>query len=835
MLMGDKYIAWLSNLSKKDLSLAGGKGANLGEMSQAKFPVPGAFVVTTKAFHYFIKETKIQDQINEILRKVDVDESEDLMKKAEEIRGIITSTEIPEDLKKEIIEAYDNFNIDLDALKDSPGALAILKSSREPIFVSVRSSSTAEDLENASFAGQQKSFLNIKGNQNLLDKVKEVFASIFTARSIYYRKKKGFESFVGIAVIVQEMINADKSGVMFSNHPVKNNKEILIEAVFGLGEGIVSGKISPDQYLVSRDLEIMKESITDKKIAIIRTAGGLTKVKQLTPEKSKERILKTYEIKQLAEYALKLEEHYKKPQDIEFSIEGENIYILQTRPITALKEKEGGETELEGRILTEGLAASPGVASGKVKIINSMDDLSKIREGNILVTKMTNPDMVISMQKASAIVTSEGGVTAHAAIVSREMGIPAVVGTRNALEVLEDDMEITVDGSNGKVFSGLAKNKKIEILPIVETKTKIKVLVDLPEYAERSAKTNANGVGLVRLEGIIASDGKHPLAYEKENKLDEYKEMLKKGLEKIANTFIGKPIWVRSSDIRSDEYSNLEGAPKKIEKNPMLGDHGIRFSLKHPGIFKAELKAIQELANKGHKFGVMFPQIISIEEIRKAKEIFKELNISNVQFGVMIETPAATILIKDICEEKIDFISFGTNDLTQYTLAIDRGNEEVQYLYNELNWAVLKQISRVIRECKKHNIETSICGQAGSNKEVVKFLVKQGIDSISVNADVAKEISEVVKSLEEEKGERKEQIENIDNKESLKEEIKERQTIEQERIKERESQVTVEDLKEENSEPTSDVEVIHKEEPTSDVEITNHEEEIDNKKENIFT
>ena len=835
MLMGDKYIAWLSNLSKKDLSLAGGKGANLGEMSQAKFPVPGAFVVTTKAFHYFIKETKIKDQINEILRKVDVDESEDLMKKAEEIREVITSTEIPEDLKKEIIEAYDNFNIDLDALKDSPGALAILKSSREPIFVSVRSSSTAEDLENASFAGQQKSFLNIKGNQNLLDKVKEVFASIFTARSIYYRKKKGFESFVGIAVIVQEMINADKSGVMFSNHPVKNNKEILIEAVFGLGEGIVSGKISPDQYLVSRDLEIMKESITDKKIAIIRTAGGLTKVKQLTPEKSKERILKTYEIKQLAEYALKLEEHYKKPQDIEFSIEGENIYILQTRPITALKEKEGGETELEGRILTEGLAASPGVASGKVKIINSMDDLSKIREGNILVTKMTNPDMVISMQKASAIVTSEGGVTAHAAIVSREMGIPAVVGTRNALEVLEDDMEITVDGSNGKVFSGLAKNKKIEILPIVETKTKIKVLVDLPEYAERSAKTNANGVGLVRLEGIIASDGKHPLAYEKENKLDEYKEMLKKGLEKIANTFIGKPIWVRSSDIRSDEYSNLEGAPKKIEKNPMLGDHGIRFSLKHPGIFKAELKAIQELANKGHKFGVMFPQIISIEEIRKAKEIFKELNISNVQFGVMIETPAATILIKDICEEKIDFISFGTNDLTQYTLAIDRGNEEVQYLYNELNWAVLKQISRVIRECKKHNIETSICGQAGSNKEVVKFLVKQGIDSISVNADVAKEISEVVKSLEEEKGERKEQIENIDNKESLKEEIEERQTIEQERIKERESQVTVEDLKEENSEPTSDVEVIHKEEPTSDVEITNHEEEIDNKKENIFT
>ena len=787
--MGDKYITWLSNLSKKDIGLAGGKGANLGEMWGSKFPVPQAFIVTTDAFNFFLKETKIKDEIIELLKKIDVDKTEDLSKKSEEIRDIIIRAKMPERLEKEILEAYDHLNISLDDLRSSPGALAILRSSRDSVFVSVRSSATAEDLKDASFAGQQDSFLNVKGNPELIEKVKRVFASIFTSRSIYYRKKKGFEDLVGIAAIVQKMINADKSGVMFSKHPVKNNDEILIEAVFGLGEGIVSGKIKPDNYIINKNLEIKEEKISDKKVAIIRTSGGQTKTIQLTPEKSNQKVLKTYEMKQLAEYAIKLENHYEKPQDIEFAIENENIFILQTRPITTLKENSSEEKtiDLEGQILTEGSPASPGVVSGIVRIIHSMSDLNKIKEGDILVTTMTNPDMVVSMQKAAAIVTSEGGVTAHAAIVSREMGIPAIVGAQDALDVLQEGMEITVDGSNGRVYAGIVENKKIEILPIVKTKTKIKVLVDLPKFAERAAKTKADGVGLVRLEGLIAISGKHPLAYEKENNLDEYKEMLKKGLLEIANKFIGKPIWVRTSDIRSDEYSHLKGAPKEIEKNPMLGDHGIRFSLKHPKILKAELQAIKELSDKNHKFGVMFPQIISIDEIKKAKEIFKELKMDNVQFGIMIETPAASILIKDICEEKIDFISFGTNDLTQYTLAIDRGNENVQDIYNEMNLSVLKQITRVIRECKKHGVETSICGQAGSKKEMVEFLVKHGIDSISVNADVAKEISEFIRDLENAKKEtkephdqskkpyKKEEIEQIDNIASIQKEVQEKE------------------------------------------------------------
>ncbi len=746
--MGEIFIKWLSELSKMDVPLAGGKGANLGEMYNAKFPVPQAFIVTTKAFFYFLKKTNIEENIKELLSRIKVDDTADLQMKAKEIREIIIKTEIPKDLEQVILEAYDHFNIDLNSMKDSPGALAILRSSREAVFVSVRSSATAEDLGDASFAGQQESFINVKGNPELIENIKRVFASIFTARSIYYRKKKGFDPLVGIAAVVQKMINSDKSGVMFSKHPVTGSENILIESVWGQGEGIVSGKIKPDQHVLNQDLEILEEVISDKKLAIVRTAGGQTKTVQLTEERSKMKVLKTYELKQLAEFAIKLEKHYDKPQDIEFAIESDNIYILQTRPITTLNNKKEVQ-DIDGHLLTQGLAASPGVASGIVKIINSMDDLDKIKQGDVLVTTMTNPDMVVAMQRAAAIVTSEGGVTAHAAIVSREMGIPAIVGAQNALDVLDDGMEITVDGFNGKVFSGIAENRSVVIKPIVDTKIDIKVMIDLPKFAERAAKTKADGIGLIRLEGLIASNQKHPLAYEAEDNLEGYKDMLKDGLKEIAEQFIGKPIWIRASDIRSDEYANLQGAPKEIERNPMLGFHGIRFSLKHIDILKAELLAIKELAGQGHKFGIMFPQVISIDEVKQTKKIFEEVGcIDKVEFGVMIETPAAAILIKDICEIGIDFISFGTNDLTQYTLAIDRGNEDVQYIYDEMNWAVLKQISRVIRECKKQGVKTSICGQAGSKPEMVKFLVKAGIDSISVNADAAYDISLLVQRLE---------------------------------------------------------------------------------------
>ncbi|MBX4212427.1 hypothetical protein KW787_03175, partial [Candidatus Pacearchaeota archaeon] len=357
----------------------------------------------------------------------------------------------------------------------------------------------------------------------------------------------------------------------------------------------------------------------------------------------------------------------------------------------------------------------------------------------------------IAMERASAIVTNEGGITSHAAIVSREMGIPAVVGTGNATEALQDGQLITVDGNTGRVLGGKGESKAVEILPIVPTKTKIKVIVDIPEYAERAALSKATAVGLVRLEGIIGKSGKHPLYYVKHNKLNDYVEVIAHGLSIIAKSF--KEMWVRTSDIRSDEYKNLESAPKEVEGNPMLGDHGVRYSLKHPEIVKAEIQGAFKVAKDfpDKKIGIMIPQVISVDEVRRTKEIAREIGIpGNVTIGIMVETPAAVQIINDLCEEGINFISFGTNDLTQYTLAIDRNNTEVQDLYTEMHPAVLNSLRYVIRRCKKYGVETSLCGQAGSREDMARFLVGEGIDSISVNADAAFKVSSLIAQLEQE-------------------------------------------------------------------------------------
>jgi len=355
------------------------------------------------------------------------------------------------------------------------------------------------------------------------------------------------------------------------------------------------------------------------------------------------------------------------------------------------------------------------------------------------------------MQKSVAIITDEGGMTSHASIVSREMGIPAIVGTVNATSVLKDGMKVTVDGSHGKVYEGeVAETQQVEIKPAVEVnKIKLKLIVDLPEFAERAAESGIDSIGLTRIEGIIASMNKHPLKYEKDSDLENYTKLLSEGIEKISKFF--KSMWIRASDIRSDEYSSLEGAPEK-EINPMLGLHGTRFLLKHPKILQAELLAIKKVAEKypDKKFGIMFPQIILLSEVKELKKYFNKIKTENMEFGVMIETPASVQIIEDICLEGVDFISFGTNDLTQFTLAVDRGEDEVQYLYDELNPAILSQIKKVIEVCKKNQVEVSICGQSGSNLKMVEFLFKNKIDSISLNADAAFDVSSLIKKMESE-------------------------------------------------------------------------------------
>jgi len=677
---------------------------------------------------------------------------------------MIIGAGMPADLEEEIIEAYDILDVDKPSSGHNikQGALDILRNSHEPPFVAVRSSATTEDLADASFAGQQESFLSVKGNKMLIEKVKACFASLFTARAIYYRKKKGFEDAgAQLAVVVQKMINSQKSGVMFTQNPIKNDNMIVIEGVWGLGEGIVSGQIVPDHYTLTRDFEIKDITVNEKKIAIVRTSSGQMTSVALKPERANQQVLSGHEIKKLAQYGVQLEEHYKKPQDIEFAIADNEVFIVQSRPITTKVRDD--TREVQGNVLLSGLSASPGVGSGTVKIVHSIEELEKVQQGDVLVTEMTNPDMVVAMQRASAIVTDEGGVTSHAAIISREMGIPCVVGTRTATSSLKEGQVITVDGFTGRIFEGKAQEKHVEILPIEKTRTKIKVIVDLPDYATRAALTGASSVGLVRLEGIIGTSGKHPVWYIKQGKLKDYISSLVAGLKKIASPF--NEIWVRTSDIRSDEYVHLEGAPQTKEGNPMLGNHGIRFHMKNIDLLEAELEAIKELADEfpDKIFGVMMPQVISVEEVRETKKIMQNIKMpENIKLGIMVETPAAVQIINELCEEGISFVSFGTNDLTQYTLAIDRNNPEVQDLYNEMNPAVLNSISYVIRRCRKYGVETSICGQAGSREEMAEFLVKEGIDSISVNADAAQAVSALVSKIEKQHGRIAEDSENIE-------------------------------------------------------------------------
>ena len=774
------FVKWFSELNKDSGSIAGGKGANLAEIYNMKIKVPPGFVITAQAYDYLIEKAGIKEKIQNILSQINYENTKELDDKTKEIRDLIVRAEISKEMQEEILEAYEL--LDTNSIKNVRGTvLEILKSS-EPIFVAVRSSATTEDLADASFAGQQETFLNVKGKSELLINIKKCFASLFTPRATYYRHKKGFEhTKTSLAIVIQRMVDSDKSGVIFSKDPTNRSEDIIIEAVFGLGEGIVSGKITPDKYVLSRELEILDKKIADKKIAITRNAAGGQEVVRLKEEKSRQQVLKEYEIKKLAEISLKLEYHYKKPQDIEFAIEGEEIFIVQTRAVTTIG-KRIEEGKIEGEVILTGLGASPGIASGKIKIVRDMVDLEQIKSGDVLVTKMTNPDMVVSMQKSVAIVTDEGGLTSHAAIVSREMGIPAVVGTREATTKLKEGEIITVDGSTGKVYKGkVSETKQKEILPVTtHTRTKIKVIVDMPNFAERASRSGIRQVGLTRIEGIIAESGKHPNYFLKNNQMQDYEDIIFKGISGIAKFF--DELWVRTSDIRTDEFHNLEGSPGITELNPMLGMHGIRYGIKNPKVLKAELKALKRVSSSGKKIGIMMPQIISVEEVYKVKEFLKEINFSDVKLGIMVETPASVQLIKEFCETGIKFISFGTNDLTQYILAVDRGNEEVQDLYNEMHPAVLYQLEFVIRVCKRNNVETSVCGQAGSRKEMVKFLVEKGIDSISINADMAKEISDYIAEIEKQIGEEPRQYQKKETEEFLKPQtvIPEEQSIEEE-------------------------------------------------------
>lgn len=751
--MSMEYVEFFEELKKEDVDIAGGKGANLGELTQAGIPVPPGFVITSATYQRFMDETGITQEILDILDALDVNNNKELQESAREIIRIITETPIPDEISSLIIEAYN-------ALCHRIG--------KENAFVAVRSSATAEDLPEASFAGQQDTYLNVKGPEDLIKYVRKCWASLFGARAIFYREENNFDhSKVYIAVVVQEMVDAEKAGVMFTVHPSTGEEKILIEGAWGLGEGVVSGTVTPDTYWLDKATgELLQKQVSEKKTMFQKKSEDGQTVQIPVPDDLKNKqVLDEAELAQLVELGKKIQEHYQFPQDTEWAIEDEKIYMLQSRPVTTLDMSTAqGEDIAEGErtVITKGLGASPGMAAGTVKIINTTDELDKVQEGDILVTVMTTPDMVPAMKRANGIITDEGGVTCHAAIVSRELGIPCVVGTGDATSILPENSQVTLDGNKGMVWEGILMEteKKVEaseeptvVLQAPLTVTEVKVNVSMAEAAKKAAATGADGVGLLRTEHMMLTTGVHPKKYIQEGNEAELVRVLVENILKVADSFYPKPVWYRTLDAPTDEFQSLDGGENEpYEHNPMLGWRGIRRELDEPEILLAEFKAIKKLHEQGYtNIGIMLPLVQHPDELREAKKIARQAGLKpqkNIEFGVMVETPAAALTIEDFIAEGIDFVSFGTNDLTQYTLAIDRNNENVADLYTESHPAVLKLIERVIIECNKAGVKTSICGQAGSIPKIVEKLVELGITSVSANTDAVAAVRETVARVE---------------------------------------------------------------------------------------
>jgi len=762
-------VLWLDDIGADDLDEVGGKGASLGELAGAGLPVPPAFVVTAGTYRRFIEEAEIDEELFEAV-DVDVEDSSALAEAAQRAQDLILNTEFPEPLREEILEAYEH-------LDDGEA------------FVAVRSSATAEDLPDASFAGQQETFLNVTA-ERLLERVRECWASLFTQRAIYYRQQQGFDhSAVNIAVVVQEMVDAEKSGVMFTSHPSTGAPKVIVEAAWGLGEAVVSGAVSPDNYVVDRHSGSVEEvTVADKKVMHEKDPETGDTVEREVPEDRREdRVLTDDELDRLVELGERVEDHYDTPQDVEWAIVGGEVYMLQSRPITTISESSGPDIEVEagdesdgaatvgdgngateaaggngnGEGLVQGLGASPGKATGVVRIVEQLDQLDKVGEGDVIVTGMTTPDMVPAMKRAGGIVTDEGGMTSHAAIVSRELGVPAVVGTGDATAVLSDGQEITLDGDMGTVVEGRQTTAE-EREPVEEvrpqapvkpmTATEVKVNVSIPEAAERAAATGADGVGLLRVEHMVLSLGQTPSKFIAEHGEGPYVEELVDGIRGVAEEFYPRPVRVRTLDAPTDEFRQLEGGDDEPdEHNPMLGYRGIRRSLDTPAEFKRELEAFRRLYEMGYdNVEIMFPLVNDAEDVIRARRLMEDVGIDPEKrsWGVMIETPASALMVEEMAKEGIDFASFGTNDLTQYTLAVDRNNENVADLFDELHPAVLRLIAETIETCREHDVATSICGQAGSKPEMVRFLVNEGISSISANIDAVRDVQHEVKRVE---------------------------------------------------------------------------------------
>ncbi|NLO77294.1 MAG: phosphoenolpyruvate synthase [Methanomicrobiales archaeon] len=731
------HILWLSEIQKEDISSVGEKVTSLAEMTAVGLPVPNAFVVTAQAFRWYIENAKIDTEIFSRLSGLDVENLDLLEKTAADVTDIVMKTPVPDEIREDITRSYAQMG--------------------DNVVVAVRSSATAGDL--------QDTFLNIKGVNALIEAIQKCWASLYSARAIYYRAKQGFDdALVDLAVIVQELIFTEKAGVLVTSNPVSGEPTTIIEGSWGLGKAVVSGAVSPDNYVFDQlSGQIIDRHIATKKTEFLPDGEHGTKEVAISPERQNATVLSDAEIGALAKFGRVSERYFGVPQDMEWGIIGDTIYIFQSRPVTTAVEKNGVAKKNicnEGRILLQGQGASPGIATGRVVIVDEVSDLGRIQDGDIMVTTITNPDMVPVMRRVSAIITDEGGMTCHAAVVSRELGTPAIVGTKNATRVLKEGDIITIDGKKGIIFEGDVTSSA-GTCPVaisayatgsIVTATSIKVNVSLAEAAARAAATGADGVGLLRIEHMILALGKTPGWYIKNKKEEEFITELYNGIKTILDAFPGKPVWVRTLDAPTDEFRNMQGGECEIvEHNPMLGWRGIRRDLQQPEQFRLQAEVFKRLWAQGYSnMGLMFPLVSHPDEFIRAKQMLADwgVDVNNTTLGIMIEVPSSVLMIDEFIAAGINFASFGTNDLIQYTLAIDRNNQNVADMYFPKHPAVLRLIKYAIGRCREGNVECSICGQAGSDPDMVEWLIQNGITSISANIDAVPNAREIAARTE---------------------------------------------------------------------------------------
>ncbi|ADX82630.1 pyruvate, water dikinase [Saccharolobus islandicus] len=772
----EDLILDVNQVTKDMVQLAGGKGANLGELTSIGVRVPPAFILTSKAFKYFLEYNNLFDKIRETLNSCETSEEA-----SEKIKQLIKNAKIPEKLSSMIYQAYDELS----------------KKVGKEILVAVRSSATAEDIETASFAGQQDTYLNVTKDE-LIDRIKDVWASLYNARAIEYRKSKGIDDLsVLIAVVVQKMVNSRSAGVMFTLHPVTGDeKYIMIESNWGLGESVVGGKVTPDEVLIEKStLRITEKKVSNKNIKIVYDKQLKKNVTITLDEKeSRAMSITDEEAIELAKLALKIEEHYKRPMDIEWAIDNdlsfpENIFIVQARPETFWSSKrketksavEKSSASVSGKVLVRGLAASPGIAFGKAKIILDIKDpkIHEFKKGDILVTKMTDPDWVPLMKIAGAIITDEGGMTSHAAIVSRELGIPAIVGSREATKVIQDNQEITVDAIRGIVYEGkviqatetvsqqaqpstgiqgISREVLLSLYPV--TATKIYMNLGEPDVIDKYLDLPFDGIGLMRIEFIVSEWVRyHPLYLIKIGNAELFVDKLAEGIAKVASAIYPRPVVVRFSDFKTNEYKKLIGGEEfePDERNPMIGWRGVSryVSKEYEPAFRLEVKAIRKVREEmGLKnVWVMFPFVRTTWELENAIKIMEEEGLrrdSDFKVWIMAEVPSVVVLAEEFAKI-VDGFSIGSNDLAQLTLGVDRDSELLARMgyYDERDPAVLESIRKLIRAAHKYGKTVSICGQAPSvYPAVVEYLVKAGIDSISVNPDAVINVRRQVASIE---------------------------------------------------------------------------------------